>query len=344
MARSGTRKITTTVEEGDDDLRGILKSLSPDGEWIVKIYRYQRWSSTPGWICSKAPSEVSEEALAEEFGPGKYLIRPWSESENKWGKAKTVAIDSGEHSLTAQGSTLQAPQYDGSAVADKMLTMQQASTDRMMQMMQAANQQMLTLVTAIITSSAGKQIDPIALATLFKESNSGGGSNMAMFKDMLGLAKEMVGGGGAGESDPWLSLITAVVPKVLEARNPTPPPAQPATPAPPAAAAPAAPGGARTEEEIVLEERKSFIELLKKKALKNAPIDEWADYIEDNVEDEGPHFVLGITQQYPWPQVAAGLVSLDNELAAEPYLTWFKNLYDALRIPVPPVEGKTNEE
>jgi hypothetical protein len=332
------KRVTTTVEHIDveehqdqeRDISGILKSLSPAGKWTIKIWRMLH-AGAQEWLSERSPEEISERMLAEEYGEGRYLIRPWDQVDQKWGPSKVVHISAEADGVKREAVVI--PSGNGSnnfqiELMKLQMTLQQAAADRQFQMMNQFQAAMVGIITAMV--GAQKPQDLASIVSIVKDMN-GGGNNIAALKDIVGLAKELAPG-GSSDTDPMMNMLTMVVPKILDrgGQGAPPPAAIPAAQlAPPAAAVSAE----TTAPQPNRDERWRFLQQLKAKAQKNADVEFWADYIEENEDEEGPAAILAYARAYPWDQVLAGLVQVDADLANDPCRTWFHRLYNALTAP-----------
>lgn len=339
------KRVVTTTETLDDspDLSSILKSLGSDGSWICKIYRRPRVGNDE-WLCNRMPADVSEAALAEEYGPGKYMVRPWNETENKWGPGKIVNI-----AANAEGVYLPpAIDHGGNTAQMQMIQlqmqMQQQAAERQFQLMQGFNTSMVGILTAMIT--AQKPQDLASIVSIVKDMQpaaaaGGVGAQLGQLRDIVGLAKELAP--ASGSDDPAISLLTAIVPKFLERGGnggpvmirpkpngaaKTAPIDTPAAAAPAPAVVPETPE--ETEQEKEMKERMRFLKQLKEKAAAHKDVEFWADYIDENGEEAGPAWILGVVRMYSWDVLFNGLCQLDKDLENEPYKSWFEKLYQAL--------------
>ena len=82
-----------------------------------------------------------------------------------------------------------------------------------------------------------------------------------------------------------------------------------------------------------MNERTAFLLKLKEKAAQGKDHQFWADYIDENPEESGPKWILGIINAYEWDVIYPQLVASDPDLANEPFKTWFENLYKDLTTP-----------
>lgn len=326
-----TRTVTVEQHDADEpqeerDISGILKSLSPTGKWIIKVFRMTN-TGQQQWLGNRSPEEISEQMIAEQYGEGRYLVRPWDEVESKWGPSKIVHI-SAEADGVKPVTPFTLPNGDGSNVQLEMMKLQmqmeQQASERQFTLMQQFNTSMMNILTAII--GAQKPQDLASIVSIVKDMN-GSGSNISTLKDIVGLAKELAPGSSA-DADPMTSLFTSMVPKLLD--RGAPPAAMPAAPLPPQHHIEIPPADASKPTAETTDARLQFLAQLKDKARAGKDPEFWADYIEENAEEAGPAWILATVKRFPWDQVAAGLVQIDADLAIETYRNWFQQLYNAL--------------
>ena len=331
------RKNEDTEEQ---DLSGILKSLTPDGGWIVKIYR-SKGGGMSEYLSKWEPSQVSEEAIGGKWGPGRYLIRPWSDALNKWAPAKTLILSKEvceESGYTEEGGGMSMMEYSGyrrDEVSSKdLLAILQNSSDRQMQSFQTM---MTSLTTVLAAAMSGRQqVDPIALAQLFQGKN-GTAESLATMRELFGIAKELAPN-NASSGDPFESLLLeagkTILPKMFERREPRQIPAVPPSASEnplSAASVPLAAAPEQLEIQTEISEQLAFLNKLKTKALKDAVLEDvefWAEYIVVNDDEPGPARILFLVKKFSVDQILAGLEQQDVEFKTNMHLReWFTKLH-----------------
>ncbi len=332
----------------DRDLSGILNALEPGGSWIVKVYRVRPGGSNQ-YLTKWEPQQVSEETIAAKYGPGKFFVRAWSESLNKWGGSKTIDIS--EEAAEEAGYDLESNKpspymipHDNSQ-NDKMLAIMQQSGDKMMQMFMQNSTQQMQIMSGIFTviaamANGGPKLDPVALAQAMQSGKGSMAESISLVKTIFDITKDFRDGGSETPSDPLTAIATSILPKMLEGRSlikgSQAPPDSLARNPNDGGAAPVPEPNPKVEVESpeMLQIRKiqEFVLMLKEKARQGKDPAFWADYIEENATDPGPAAILSVLPVATFEQIIEGLALRmnDPELRADPYLSWFRELHQML--------------
>ncbi len=332
------RKVVKVVEEDDLDLRGILANLSPDGSWIVKIFR--REGGSDNWLADLSPADITEQVIAEKWGSGRYIVRPWNDAERVWGRSKVVNISADAAGVKTPAALSPSSHHSDNVQLEMVklqMQLQQKSSDQMLAMFQQFNTSMMGLVTALIT----RPNDTAAIISAAKELNGGGG-DIGKLRDMISLSKELSPGGGG--DDLATAFITGVLPKLLDRGSP---------PAAVAAATPVHPSSNTSGKENPMpaaerapqgeiDGRMRLLNELKDAARRGKDPEFWAEYIEENDDRPECEWILTAVHTYQWPMIEQGLMGVDPEIGTEPYKTWFEKLYQALI--TPPEDEKAEQQ
>jgi len=320
MGRPKTRTVTTTIQDNADEqvtLRGYMSTFDPS-EIEVKIFRRERatssgTASTDAWLATWPPDEVTEEAIAEKFGPGKYLIRP-ADLEGHWKPSRIINIsreacesfDSGNGASTFG--------------VDPQISLQMKMLELQLQMQRESGERFYQLLCAQLGAKPAGGRDTKEIIELFSalKNISGGGNLTAQVRDVIELSKELqpapVETNGGAASSPW-GVLAAVLPSVLARAN----------------GQAALPGGQVNPEELIMQQRIQFMQRLKTAAAAGKDPQFWANYIVENEDTEEPcKWISSMVDQYDWPTLLAGLKQSDPQIGAEPFQSWFEKLYSAL--------------
>jgi hypothetical protein len=335
--------------EATDDLvlEDVLAQIPDEGGWTVRISRVvapvNGGKEKTRFLGEWEPSQVSETALAGQWGAGKYLCRPYCGGKGE-GVSKTVEIDPDATAIQNAEPYL-APTADHTAENTRMDALTQMQLEHMRQTADLARESsadMMKMILAMIAADGGRPGADLAgiagLITAVRPADGGGGGLSAV-REVIGVAKELMPENkNGGEAGPW-DVLGQLVPMAVKAAGNLPalPPAAIASQAPTADPAQNPPRIATAEEQgtpdmqELMKARLDFLKKLNARAAAGQPTEMWADYIEDNAAFEEPcQWLLSVAgaPDFKWPEVWATCRQALPEV--EPHEVWFRDLYAEL--------------
>jgi hypothetical protein len=319
------KTITTTTEIPDTDTEFDLAKQIPDDDPLAEFDRqfpnankkYKCARMTPnGTVHVFSTNEpFDEDFLQENYGGGRYVVRLFVDGVRQREVEMRVEDRQGATARTLNPET-------------ETKNVKPESKDSLMESLLlrlVANQQPVQS-----TTSVSELADALKAVHSITGNNNGSGneskSYMEGFKAGIEMAKQFV----TGESGDWKTqLIDAaktVLPGVASAigaaRGTAP---QPATPLP------FIPGNKMAPQPQPMDEQTqkiyNAIQQLKQQCLNRVPVDLIIDYAVANAAHPETQNVIRATFNLDF----AAFASIDPEIANEPFVTWFKNLYDGLR-------------
>lgn len=319
------RKIVTTEEEIppddqttppanpvderiDDEVSSFFSAIGGDVTQ-VKIYRYAEGARL-AYVATVAPDEVSEEVIAQVYGPGRYSIRLCDQS-GKYVAHRRLDIDGNRALWEAQRqqAALGAvkPTENGGASAQLELLRDQINRQQEM---------MLKLVESRNGGSSSTSDTINLLTTLldrFKPADPAGSIRTMMEAFTRGV--EVAGTvGSEGDSKlAWLKVIERVaelVPKTIQDMN-----------------AARVGGGETLPQRNPIQTARMALASLKPKALKGADPGIYIDLLMDNLEDPAWMPALELLRR-PYDEIVTAVG--DQDLSQEPYRSWFNKLREGI--------------
>lgn len=227
MPRGGprTKKViteeTVPVEDrskSDLDLAEYMDGIGTASREI-KIFRIvgarQKWVATVD-----DPKLINEEAILEQYGPGRYLIRA-KDSDGKWLPSKIFEIE-GPEAVPSQNPPAHY-QLQGTENMSDMLMMMQQSSKEMMQMFMAMQQQTTQIIVAALgNGSKGGSVAELVqgLAGLKALEPKPQGDDLERLKNIMEIAEHFGGNGGGpkGTVEALIDGAAKILPSIMEAR------------------------------------------------------------------------------------------------------------------------------
>jgi hypothetical protein len=340
--------------KSDDDptaLQDILSQLSPDGGWVVKIFR--REGGSDSWLSDVSIGEISEQMIAAEYGPGKYLVRPWSESTKKFGSSRIVNISADAAGLKLESVPISFGNSHGSSM-DAVAQLQLEGMRMQMALQKDSSDRVYEILLALIAKpdKGGSTTGELAaIVSAMKDLRGPEREFGDQFKEMttvIEATRALLPSGDGKESGPW-GVLGQLLPEVLKARGTpeTAPLLDPATIIPPvtletnaapqiaasppqsqqyAAPPPELAGGPMQQQLMTV--RTEFLKRLKQASEGNIDPGLIADYIEEMETIEEPcAWILHLVRDdsITWKMIP-GLSTLSAQSQG-----WIKQVYDLLR-------------
>lgn len=296
MAKTKTTTVKETlpdesagVEEGfffgSEDDELLQKIRKQYGDGTVKFKVYRVVAGKPVFITES--TENVDEAQLQEFGAGRYAIRIFINGEAKDTVYVEVADKPGKPAAAGSVDSIQNQLY-----RDQI---------------QFGQQMILALINKNSGNGGGFTMqDAIALAALVK--GNGNGVEHVLKGLELGLANA----GGGGGSD-WKSLLVSTLKEFAPAINtaivanaPPQPNGQPAQ----------LPAMTQTQDQLLIQ----ALNMIKAKVIAGLPVGLALDWLVANASDPQyqNYMKLALSKSFE------DLVKLDNELANEPFNSWFR--------------------
>jgi hypothetical protein len=288
---------------GDDGLDRVIAKLG-DGDYQLKIYRLESY----GWSFSfeQTGTDLNEEAIREEYGPGRYKIRVFKDEE---------LVHVQNLNISKKLSVAELPNAG-------------AANQNMLMMMEMFRQQNANLVEIIKAqgsrSSDGPTMNEIADTMLkLKQLNGGDGGTMGPEKVMELIQKgmEFAREVGPQKEESFGSQLLGAVKEALPMLLAGPGKMQHQLAA----------GSPPQSEEEMKQAREAMlrqgIEYLKTKSLGGSDPDLYVGMILDNMGNPLYRSVLDWVMGTEWDQI----VVFDPELGKAPHEQFFRAIYDGLR-------------
>lgn len=374
------KTVVTTTRETDDppeetkeselepDVLRALVELDNSGEVTWKITRLTGKDGERGFCGSMSSAELSQDAIAEKYGPGKYQIRG-IKANGAYFKSNQIEISRSAGQPMQQTELLAAlsSRDDPMKFLSLMMQMQQTSQQQMMQVQQASQNQMTQVLTAMIAKPDQKGFPteallgaaPAMLVALKEFFVSGKTDPMKQMLDAITITEKLRGKEGDKETgSTWIDLVRdglQSVPALLtrssgQASTVAPqsvlpgatsalhtPTAIPETVDTPEAVP--APEGSEMYNFKMLQEFKQKLTWLIEKAKKNGNTELYAEvFLEELPDSITEENVLAVLSRDDWFALLKGL-----DTRVETYRGWFESLREELFLILQP-DGAPDDE
>ena len=323
MAR---KKTVTTTEELPETQEFVLPGTDADNPFADFVkrnpnnnrkFKVSKWEATGTIHLFSTNDAFDEDFLQENYGGGRYLVKGFVDGvkTDEW---EFKVADKPNQGSGGRAST----SGSGSNASEGSESIPRSKT----------HEEFLETMIITMLGNRGNNITqptPVGeLTEAMKNLQGMGGTNGAReytegFKAGVEMARNIAGGGGV-EGEDWKSTLFRTVKEIalpvanaISSARGTTLPAQPATES--------------TQVPIPTNENElnkmifDGIQKLKKQCMKGIPVDLVVDWIVTNADDYQEFVRVAFTTDF------STFCKIDPEIANEPYVTWFKLLYDGLR-------------